>query len=134
MVDFLTGNSNHSCEADNIQNLYDEWEKDKLTFHHNPFHWINFVGPARYGMDDYSSPIWCDFDREFVPLDETQIICGHTNQLHPSIRCRKNSMGLENYCIDCNQQSYAVWQNGKLEIKFITEKDYREFLSLDLPK
>lgn len=117
-------------EAENIQNLYDEWEKDKLTFHHKPFHWINFVGPSRYGMDEYSSPIWLDFYDEFVPLDETQIICGHTNSRNNPY-CKKNANGLENWCIDNEQSAYAVWQDGKLEIKRITEKDYREFLTIE---
>jgi hypothetical protein len=114
---------------DNIEDMYNEWEKDKLTFMHKPWHWINYVGPARYGMDEYSSPIWLDFNREFVPLDEISQLVGHTNQPFPSIRNKQNPIGLNNYCIDCSQICYAVWEDGNLEIKFLTDKDYPIFLS-----
>lgn len=101
-------------EEDNIQDMYDQWENDKLSFMHSPWHWINYIGPARYGMDDYSSPIWVDFDNEFVPLDSVEQIVGHTNMITNQIRCRKNAIGLENYCIDNNKSMYTVWEDGKL--------------------
>jgi hypothetical protein len=65
-------------------------------------------------------------------LDETSQICGHSNSpFNPT--CKKNPIGLENWCLDSEQSYYAVWQDGKLEIKKIEEKDYREFLNLDSP-
>jgi hypothetical protein len=116
-------------ESENIEKLYHEWEADKMIFHHKPWHWINYIGPARYGLEEYSSPIWLDFGSEFVPLDETQIICGHTHD-YGNPRCKKNSIGLENYCIDGGQTCYAVWEDGRLDIRFVQEKDYDEFLDI----
>jgi hypothetical protein len=119
-------------EMESIEWYYDDWEKTKLDFKYNPDHWIGMVGPARYGMDKYSSPVWVDFEREFEPLDETQQILGHTNSpFNPT--CKKSKTGLDNWCIDNEQSIYCVWQDGKLEIKRIEEKDYREFLILDFP-
>jgi hypothetical protein len=118
-------------EEDNIINLYNDWEETKSTFMHDNRHWIGYVGPSRHGMDRYSSPVWLDFFDEFRPLDNVRIICGHTNsRFNPY--CKENSAGMENWCIDNEQKMYIVYQDGKFEIKPITEKDYSEFLTFDM--
>lgn len=122
----------YKSELQNIEELYEKWEKEKFTFHLEPWHWIWDVGRCRGGIAMVGSPVWQDFFEEFIPLDNVQQIVGHSSsQFNPT--CKKNGAKLENWCIDGNQTSYAVWQNGKLEIKRIEEKDYGEFLSLDFP-
>ena len=116
-------------EEDNIINLYNDWEETKSTFMHDNRHWIGYIGPGRYGMDRYSSPVWLDFFYEFKPLDNVRIICGHTNS-RSNPYCKENSAGMENWCIDNEQKMYMVYQDGKFEIKPITYKDYGEFLQV----
>jgi hypothetical protein len=117
----------YMSEEDNIKRLYQQWENDKLTFSKSPYHWIWEVGSSRGGLDTVGSPVWLDFFSEFMPLDNTEQIAGHSNnQFNPT--CKKNAAGLENWCIDREQSCYAVWQNGKLEIKRVTEQDYRGYL------
>lgn len=119
----------YMSEEENIQFLYDDWEKTKSIFMYDSHHWIGKVGPCRRGMDRYSSPVWLDFFEEFKPLDDVRIICGHTNsRFNP--QCKTNSNGLDNWCIDNEQNMYIVYQDGKFEIKPITYKDYGEFLQV----
>ena len=103
-------------EVENIEHLYNEWEQDKATFQFNDNHWIGHVGPARYGMDRYSSPVWIDFFEEFVPLNDVRIICGHTNS-RSNPYCKENSSGMENWCIDNEQKMYMIYEDGEFEIK-----------------
>lgn len=109
-------------EEDNVAKLYADWENDKHTFMFKPYHWINYVSALRRGHNDTSSPIWLDW-REFIPMDDIQIICGHSNSLEiiDAPRIKKNKDGLENYCIDYNQQIYAVadFEKNSLTIKTI---------------
>lgn len=64
---------------------------------------------VRGGLDSFSGILWCDFE-EFVPIDGVRQIFGHTND--KAVR----KIG-DNYCIDTFGSSYAVIQNGEIEIK-----------------
>lgn len=116
-------------ELDNIREMSYKWEIERLSFQHEPWHWICDIGRSRGGMAIVGSPVWMDWG-EFVPLDNIKQIVGHTTLNIPKIRVKKNGNRLKNYCIDCMQQMYAVWENGKLEIKTLTDM---ENVSLLLP-
>lgn len=100
-------------EQDNIEDMYDSWEKDKQAFKHKPFHWIWNVSGARMGPDDYSSPVWLDWN-EFEPLDNIKQIVGHS----ALSRIKEKGGSL---CIDTNQDSYLVIENGVVYYKRIQE-------------
>lgn len=106
----------YTSELNNIKELSLRWENEKHTFHLEPWHWIWDVGSSRGGMAVVGSPIWMDWG-EFVPLDGVRQIVGHSTTQTPSIRLKRNGIGLENYCVDCMQQTYCVWENGNIEVK-----------------
>ena len=110
----------YMSELDNIKHLYDEWERDKHTFKYEPWHWIWDVGRCRGGTALVGGVLWLDWDQEFVPLDHIRQILGHSTDPNGA-RCKKNGIGLENWCIDGMQTCYATWENGKLEIKYINQ-------------
>jgi len=118
----------HITEFDNIQKLYDKWETEKIDFRNKSHHWMYNVGYCRGGYDKVGSPIWLDWNQEFTPLDEIQQIVGHTHIKHYDTRLKRNSIGLNNYCIDCNQKMYSVWNNGKLSFNEIKSNDYLNFI------
>jgi hypothetical protein len=102
----------HMSEIDNIKRLHDEWESDKATFSNQAFHWIGAVGSCRGGIDDVGSPVWLDWNHEFVPIDGIKQIVGHTN----SHEWREKS---GNYCIDAYRTCYAIIQNDQIKIRYI---------------
>jgi hypothetical protein len=106
----------YKSELDNIKELSEKWDNEKKTFHIEPWHWIWDVGRFRCGAAIVGSPVWMDWS-EFVPIDNIQQVVGHSTTRTPSIRCKENGKKIKNYCIDCMQQTYAIWENGKLEIK-----------------
>lgn len=99
-------------EQDNINKIYEKWEKEKSTFMNSPFHWIYEVGFCRGGYSKIGSPIWLDWNYEFQPLENVNQIVGHT--INENVRFKG-----ENICLDANQTAYAVWENGKIELKTI---------------
>lgn len=114
-------------KKENIERLYQSWERDKLVFSKKPQHWIWEVGRYRGGMDRVGSPVWLDFFEEFKPIEDVKQIVGHTNSAaNPT--CKTSKDGLENWCLDNEQSYYAVWENGKLEIKRVSHDDYRDYL------
>lgn len=116
----------YTSELNNIKELSFRWENEKHSFHLEPWHWIWDVGRSRGGMAVVGSPVWQDWS-EFVPLDGVKQIVGHSTTQTPSIRMKKNGVGLENYCIDCLQQTYCIWENGGVEVKHISGKKLIDF-------
>jgi hypothetical protein len=55
------------------------------------------VGHARGGVS-YGGPVWCDFNKEFKPIEGVRQIFGHTPGRN--IRVRYHHM-IEDYCVDC---------------------------------
>jgi hypothetical protein len=114
-------------EEDNILSMYHGWESVKSTFMQHPAHWIWDVGPARWGKDSIGSPIWLDWTNEFIPLDHTQQLVGHTNHPKGFLIRTKGINGLHNYCIDCDQNAYAIWENGEFTfVDHYNDKRYTE--------
>jgi hypothetical protein len=107
-------------ELDNIQRLSDDWDKTKHHFMFEAGHWIWDVGACRMGLSDVGSPVWLDWNYEFVPLDEVRQVVGHTTINSKIKREKKNGIGLKNYCIDCMQMSYAIIQNGVITQHFLS--------------
>lgn len=99
-------------EIDNIQYLYDQWEEDKGYFMNTIKHWIYQVGECRGGNDRVGSPVWLDWNQEFYPIDNVKQIVGHT----PFYFHRAKG---DNVNIDTMQNSYAVWDNGLLQVKYL---------------
>lgn len=100
-----------SSEMDNIERLYEEWEATKNIFFDRAFHWIWDIGGVRGGNEDVGSPVWLDWNCEFVDMPGIPQIVGHTNSyVH---RQRGNS-----YCIDAYRSTYCVLEPGKLRPDF----------------
>lgn len=106
-------------ELDNIERLYNEWERDKHSFHLEPWHWIWDVGRSRGGAAIVGSCIWQDWG-EFVPLDNVSQCVGHSTVSVPMLRIKKNGNRLKNYCLDCLQRVYGIWENNRLTVKDIS--------------
>jgi len=86
---------------DGINRLYQEWEEDKVEFPRTAYHWIWGVGYCRGGFSSIGSPIWCDFNAEFIPMGEVNQIVGHT--------CGRDYRENEgNYCIDAYRTTYCI--------------------------
>lgn len=100
---------------ESIEFWIDTWEDDKYIFKSHPNHWIWDTSPIRGGFHDHSSPVWMDW-QEFVPIAGCNQIVGHTNSLTIQYR-NKEDVDSSNYCIDCDQQIYAILHNNKLDIK-----------------
>lgn len=100
--------------GDNINNLYREWEHDKHTFMHKPWHWIWDISAYRGGDSKVSSPIWVDFHHEFVAMDELNQIVGHSASPRWNVQLIKGCQNELNFCIDCSQKMYLVWENNNL--------------------
>jgi hypothetical protein len=88
-------------------------------------HWMFKAGLAR-GGDGIGGLTWCDFDDEFKPFWQKQIV-GHTPQLSTFLVRQKDKIShtprwQENsVCIDTILQHYGVIENGNLEIKRVPE-------------
>jgi hypothetical protein len=90
-----------SSELDNVIRLYHEWENDKMCFYNQAYHWIGDAGRCRSGYCEVGSPVWLDFNHEFVDIPEMPQIVGHT--CGPTIKTKGNS-----YCIDTYRSSYCI--------------------------
>ena len=102
-----------SSEKDNIKRLYEEWENDKTSFYHQAFHWIGHVGGCRSGLHDVGSPVWLDWNCEFIEIPEVPQIVGHTNG--PTHRQKGKS-----YCIDAYRSTYCILEPNKTQPDFYT--------------
>jgi len=100
-----------STVRDNISKLARVWRENRFEFRDRGFSWINDCGPARGGADDVGSPLWLDWDEEFVPMEEIRQIVGHTNGL--ATRTKRFSAHEVDYCLDAYRTTYAiVTENG----------------------
>jgi predicted phosphodiesterase len=102
-----------SSEIDNIRRLSKEWRNTGLSFRIRPFHWIGQVGSCRGGIDDFSSPVWLDWDGEFEPLDSVRQIVGHTNGENVRSKILKNNK--KDYCIDAYRSVYAILNESSIK-------------------
>jgi len=96
---------------DATKRLSNEWNNTRHTFKNNPYHFLSNVGRCRGGEFDIGSPIWLDWNKEFVPIDGMKQIVGHTERFD-SISETKG-----NFCIDVNRKTYAVLDKGVINIK-----------------
>ena len=94
----------------NIDILIDEFEQNRFGFRDQAFHWITDCGPSRGGMADAGSPVWLDWDTEFVPIERLRQIVGHTNG--SDVRFRG-----ENICLDAYRTTYAVLDENDIQFK-----------------
>lgn len=102
-----------SSELENVKRLYNEWESDKHSFYNQAFHWIWDIGRCRYGLSDVGSPVWLDWNYEFVDIPGLPQIVGHTNgETHR----QKGS----SYCIDAFRRTYCVLEPNKKRPDFYT--------------
>ena len=58
---------------DNLFETLDQWKRQDLRI--SKFGWI---GKARGGIDPFGGPFWCDFEKEFQPIEGLIQIFGHT--------------------------------------------------------
>ena len=98
----------------NIDYLYESWEKDKHNFHVRPFHWIWDIAENRGGDSKVGSPIWVDFHYEFEPIEFCQQIVGHSASPVWNVQLIKSQKGYPNICGDCSQKMYLIWDDGEI--------------------
>jgi hypothetical protein len=70
--------------------------------------WPYMVGRSRKGVFGYGGPLWLDWYQEFLPIEGTQQIVGHTNQ-------RNNLLGLTangDICLDNGLKAVLDWRDG----------------------
>ncbi len=102
-------------------------------------HWIFNAGKARWGMQRVGGITWCDYEREFLPVEGLNQIVGHTPQRNGIRWIRKDKSGLlvtppleeynptpkeldntklsTNICLDVlGNTHYAVWNGKKLTV------------------
>jgi hypothetical protein len=103
-------------ERQNIEKLYNEWEEDKENFILTPFHWIINVGPCRGGVADIGSPVWLDWNMEFVSLEDVRQIVGHTNG--QDVR-EKDIGGKKDYCIDAYRTTVAIVEGEEIRFEYV---------------
>lgn len=65
-------------EIQNVEKIYSKWEESKQTFKHEAFHWIKEAGTCRGGYHNVGSPVWLDWNMEFVDIPELPQVVGHT--------------------------------------------------------
>lgn len=106
----------HFSLEENINSLYNQWEKDKHQFQVKPFHWIWNISKNRGGDSQIGSPIWVDFHYEFEPIEDLNQIVGHTQEYKFRIKYSNNS---KNYCGDAGQTCYAIWKNNKINFVYL---------------
>lgn len=92
-------------EEENIERYYNSWEKEKMSFKNDAYHWIGHVGHCRGGEYNVGSPVWLDFEKEFEGIDCPQIV-GHTNNIFGTV---KHNNGL---CIDVFRTLCVVIEEG----------------------
>ena len=76
-----------------------KWHDDFRTFGQTPNHWLNDVHHCRGGFSESGSPIWLDWNHEFVPIEGMPQIVGHSQTLEQ----KWNSM-----CIDDKRRSFGI--------------------------
>ena len=90
-------------------------------------HWFYQIGHSRGGRYRTGGIVWCDFDREFQPIDDFRQIVGHTSQWQTGRAKQHDTEGFasivdaNNLCIDCSLNQYLTLSNGKLELKDYTD-------------
>jgi hypothetical protein len=104
----------------------------------NTPHWIFNAGRARSGHQRVGGITWCDYEREFLPVQGINQLMGHTPQrdIHwinkdekglletpllmeysPTIKKLNNSAMSSNLCLDVHgNMHYAFWNGKKLTI------------------
>lgn len=71
------------------------------------------AGRSRGGFLPYGGITWLDH-YEFTPIENLNQIYGHTRAYEPRQTLSKSSV---NWCLDTNNNHYALVTNGKIEIK-----------------
>ena len=82
---------------DVLPRVLEDWWPNTQSPMHN-------IGRARGGPDRIGGMFWCDFNREFEPINELTQVFGHTRGR--GIRAI-DSGGMNNFCIDC-----LDWEEG----------------------
>jgi len=105
---------------------YNEAKAHK-ALRNNLGHWTYQIGESRGGRFDSGGICWADFTKpvrspEFKPIFDVDQIVGHSFQgKKHGFRKRKHKKVLrsENWCIDTALRCYAIWNEEKVEIKYI---------------
>jgi hypothetical protein len=92
------------------------WEQEMNNLHEyisSPiFNRLGEIGKNRGGEFEFGSPIWLDFLNEFKVVDGISQIVGHTGR-NKSI---KEMIKGNNFCIDNNQTTYSIIEDGNITI------------------
>lgn len=124
-----------------IKNLLDSYvERIPIDFSKQLIPSIFNIGHSRKGWAEYGHILWCDFNKEFVPIKGLNQVFGHSPQLIPSLSFIdengksniivstnvdlnfnrvSNTNCSFNLCLDTRDKDYyAVWDKKSLKIKF----------------
>lgn len=88
------------------------WLRTVRSLPCNTDHWISWASKHRGGTSNTPSPVWCDWNLDFKPVEGLNQIVGHTRWpieeiAETEIRCIEGDDSV-NYCIDNTQTTYAV--------------------------
>lgn len=106
-------------ELECIHDLQAKWETDRVGFPRHPRHWIGQVGAIRGGVDPVGSPVWLDWDEEFMPLDTVRQIVGHTRGDTVRSCGFPDAPTAMDYCIDCGGRAFAILEADRLSFRSV---------------
>jgi len=106
-----------SSVRDNIIRLAREWRENRFEFREHGFHWTTECGACRGGMGTIGSPLWLDWDNEFVPMEEIRQIVGHTNGR--DVRTKNLTQTKVDYCLDAYRTTYAIVTENGVKTRYV---------------
>jgi predicted phosphodiesterase len=122
--------------ADAANKLLNDTPSFLQAAHQDTDHWFLSAGYCRSGSSRFGGLFWCDFDREFIPINGINQIVGHTPNMRPRWITSHNNQPARlitedivgqpeygpdvsyNLCLDTNTNHYAVWNGSELVVKY----------------
>lgn len=77
---------------------------------------ISAVGHSRGGPHARGGILWLDWDKEFLPNEQKQIV-GHTPHTQPVFKTYRYDDAIKSWGLDTHMTHYGILQDGKLTIE-----------------
>ena len=102
--------NNQQLTLPTLKDRLNHWVQLTNTPKTSPIHWI---GSSRGGSSPVSGILWCDYNKDFEPIDGLNQIFGHTSWIDADKDSQRSKItnGIRsignNYCIDCLNREYT---------------------------